>query len=1198
MRFLFVLFFLADFVFAASNAITVKNTSASTLVDRVVTISRPFVKDEICDYPQPYVTGIAASIWQVDHVNRWPVSATCASGSVKSATISWRNTYAGTSTVTVDFRSNSNPCSSGNQAACNAAALDEAGMLAYDGGTWQSSLIVTPNPAGTASVQTIDARTVLDSGAFEYYLRGPAITQVVAGDKTSARANDFGWSDWKHNRINTAGGGLILSTDTSITVLNGAKWATLPRPFTINIDSEHIQICYVSGNVLTVGTTNGASAACATTAGRGVNGTTATFHSFLTNGNWARLVEATPMYLASAAAGSATTLTLNDATSINSETILQVAGEQIRVCARSGNTLTVGTGAWGCAANATGRNWSGTNPYGNITSNSHLINTPVYNLTTGVDRWYDAPANEFKSLHPEIVLTFPKYSAGVTSVGVYYILWNDYLTAQQDQEYDVQVTIGASTVYTQTEIRHIAHTALRFPVYNQNDSQYWTGTAPGFLRINHNHTYLALTGAVQFDPTVTVNSTFTDSLLVNNFNTSGGQEPAWNGGNNDKCVADTKTTLNGSWSYVKGSLLRQLNTPGGRPDIGPLSLWDVSYLYGMALDTATSDSLEEMSKSMLSCMAQIPWFHRETSTGNFCDNGDYPANTSDKSCTGGNLSASAFGRFISIDLHPEACPMNQNTISTINDKFFASGPMSGNRFAVNTGAVSHISATFMPWLVTDDYFAYEITVRLGGAQFAASEFVTNSTSANPQERARSRQQDQGLMSHRDGTRQVAWSLRNWANSWFAARDSSPEKEYITSKINRNIAFWEGQYGLTTGNFYIPCPSPLAGQYNYSPWCFGNSLSNSPLTTTFPSEPYSGYLSEASHYSVVRNWNGESPWMRNYWLIAMADTDRKGFTNITPFRKYYTAGSQVQSILNPDWSFWFESYYRNPQTPCQPEGTDVSPNCASQSMTTNAAVWQYTSWANRKAAFTYPLSGPNVGGIPTNVASSTAETDMMSGYFQIAKAAIYLNQDADYSTTQLGKYARNVIDQNTRYKNNCANNPMWCPVINPTWTVTVTPGDTTVLFQGAPPSAGNCKISVSATVITNSDDSGDTACTYAGANLRHFTTGLTAATLYYYRITVNDKIRTYGTFTTTAAAGGATTVTLNLKAPAGYGTVADVVTEYGNTSSLGSSTTTSCASTCTVSVSGNAGRVIYYKNTWRNSTPTNLVSTTILSQMVQ
>ena len=176
--------------------------------------------------------------------------------------------------------------------------------------------------------------------------------------------------------------------------------------------------------------------------------------------------------------------------------------------------------------------------------------------------------------------------------------------------------------------------------------------------------------------------------------------------------------------------------------------------------------------------------------------------------------------------------------------------------------------------------------------------------------------------------------------------------------------------------------------------------------------------------------------------------------------------------------------------------------------------------------------------------------------------------------------------------------MWCPVINPTWDVTTTPGDTTVLISGAPPYAANCKILISAAIITNSDDSGDTACNYAGANLRHVTTGLTASTLYYYRITINDAVRYYGTFTTTSSAGGVATVTLRLKAPADYGTVNDVVTEYGNTTGLGTSVTTSCASTCTVNLSGNTGRVIYYKNTWRNSTPTNLISTSILSQMVQ
>lgn len=1190
MRFLLTLFLFSN-LYAISNSITVTNPSASSLTNRVKTISRPFVQDEICDYPQPYIAGVAATTWQSEHINRWPATATCPSGSVKKASISWVNTYSGLSNTDISFRNNTNPCSSGNQAACDAAALNKAGMLAYGGGTWAASITLVPNPSGTATAATFNARTVLDADRYEYYLRGPAVTQVIVGDKTSTRTDDFGWYDWRHNLMNT-NGGLILATDTAIPVLSGDKWATLPRPFIVAVDAEQISICFVSGNMLYVGTTNGSSTSCATTAGRGVNGSTASFHSFTANGNYLRLVD--QMYLtANFTSPSATTLTVNDASTISSPVVLQIGTEQVRVCNKSGNVLTVGVGSWGCAANVGGRNYNGASPYG---TNSNFWNSfmAVYNLNTETDRWIDAPNLTFKSLHPEAVLTFP---ASGSAVGVYFIIANDYLTSVQDAEYDVSISVGGSTVYTQNEIRHIARTSNRFPVYNQNDSMYWSGTAPGYLRINHNHSYLVQTGAISHTPFINVSANFTNSLLINDFPTSDRPEPAWNGGNNDKCVADTRTILTGAYNYVKGSMLRNIDTAGGRPDIGGRSLWDIAAIYSGTLNNTTGDSLEEMSYSMVNCFAQIPYWYRETSTSAWCNNGDYPANPLDKSCTGANLSASAFGRFLSIDLHPTATPFNQNTVTVMADRVIPIGVSTANLFRINAGAVSHLSSTFFPALVTDDYFTYEITTRLGGNMIHMNEFSGYFPTATTLDRTKYRHEDWGIQNRVDGVRRLAWSYRNWLISWYIARDGTPEKEYIASKINRNIAVLEGMYNQTNGNFYIPCPTPLGTSFDYSPWCYGRTFYalQSAINTTFPSEP-GGPWSTESQYSILRNWNGDSPWMRNYLLVALGEGDRLGFTTISSIRQYIAGGMLTQSILHPDWSFWFESYYRNPQTPCIPEGTDVSPNCSSQSMT-NGSQWQYNSWSNKKAAFTYPLGGPSVGGNPTGPAATSAESDMLSGYSQIAAAALALNKDSSFNT-YTGQKANDIFYQNLRFRNTCPDNPMWCYIPRPNWNITVTPGDTTALFTGAPPYTGACKILVSASRITNSDDAGDTTCTYAGNQLRHVTASLTASTTYYYRVTVNDVNRIYGTFTTTSSAGGAATVTLRLKSPAGYGTVNDVVTEYGNTTGLGTSVTTSCASTCTVNLSGNTGRVIYYKNTWRNSTPTNLISTSILSQMVQ
>lgn len=1166
-----------------SNNITAKSLAVETQTNRVYTITRPFVQDEICDYPKPFIDDNGATVWQAERINRWPVSSTCPSGSVKTATISWQSTYLQNNEYRIDFRNSTNPCSAGNQTACNNAALDEAGMLAYGGGTWTTDIRFTPNPSGSGSVRTFDARAALDAGNFTYRLRGPAVTEVIVADQTSSRTYDFGWMDWRHNRINTPGYGAIGAGDTSITILDGTKWATITTPFTIVIDSEHIGICYVSGNTLTVGTTNGASAACANVAGRGLNGSSAAAHSYGLYGNFARYLD--NIYLTADMDSYAMTFTVNDASSINTPTVLQIGSEQVRVCNRSGNTLTVGTTSWPCAANSSGRYWNGTSMYG-AESSYWVAYTPLYNLTVLSDRWYDAPTVLHKSIHPEAILRFPKDAA---SVGVAYVVNNEYLTSMQDQEYDVLITVNGSTVYGLTDLRHIPRTSHRYPVYNQNDSFYWSGTAPTFLRINHNKTYLSLTGAVNYDPSITVNSTFTNSILTENATTNGaGPEPAWNGGNNDHCVPDTKNTFAGTYYYVKGSVLRQINTPGGRPDIGPMSYWDLGYLYGMELNSSASDSLEEVSKSIVNCVSQIPVFHRETDTGLFCNNGDTPSDPT-KSCTGGNLAATAFNRFISIDLHPQATPINPSAVTNIADRWFYVGPVTSNRIVINTGAVSHMTSTFLPALLTGDYFAEEVTIRLGGNTFAMSEFPTYNSAEVTADRVKTRHEDWGWMSYRDGIRQVAWSLRNWANAWYIAKDSTPEKEYIARKINANIGKWEGQYNLTTGSFYTACPSPLGTQYDNSWWCLGRTFAGmeATLTTTFPAEPGQGYGAAVMNDQLV--WNIEAPWMRNYWLVALSDADRKGFTTIRPVRKHLASGMLTQATQVPNWSFWFESYFNLPQVPCRPEGTPVAPaTCAAQSMIVGSGQWQFNSWANRKAGFL-------TGGSPTGVPASSVETDLMSGYWHIAGAAIKANRDADYGSTYFGERARSIIISNLRYQT-YANNPMWAVLPWTNISPSVQIGDTTALITATLPYGGNCKITITP-AFSNSDDGLDSNCSIQGSRLQHTARSLSANTNYYYRITVNNQVRYYGKFTTAAPLGGAINVILPLTAPANYGTVADVVTEYGNSSSLGSSVTTSCSITCNVSIPANVGRVLFFRNTWRSSTPDNLVSSSIYSQMI-
>jgi len=113
-------------------------------------------------------------------------------GSVQHAIVSFTESFTADESKTLTFQNSANPCSNGNQAACDAAGLDEAEMLAFNSSAWGAS-IECETPDGNDTTRSASARTIIDDGNFEYWLRGPVVTEVIASDESSSRTYDFGW---------------------------------------------------------------------------------------------------------------------------------------------------------------------------------------------------------------------------------------------------------------------------------------------------------------------------------------------------------------------------------------------------------------------------------------------------------------------------------------------------------------------------------------------------------------------------------------------------------------------------------------------------------------------------------------------------------------------------------------------------------------------------------------------------------------------------------------------------------------------------------------------------------------------------------------------------------------------------------------------------------------------------------------------
>ena len=213
----FLLIFLSLPLLALDNSVRLYDASAATQTSQPRTIHRYFAQGEFPSgtYPKPRVTGSVPATWQVDVENTWP------DGSVMGAFISMPVSIAANGSVVVDFVRDSNPCHLGNLTTCQAAGLDQAGMLAFNGGTWDATLSGTAN----SITYSASARTILTTGALTYRLRGPVVTQVVIEDVSRPNpAFDFGW-EYTGGNWAAPSGNQFKSVHPLFTVSFYAGWA-------------------------------------------------------------------------------------------------------------------------------------------------------------------------------------------------------------------------------------------------------------------------------------------------------------------------------------------------------------------------------------------------------------------------------------------------------------------------------------------------------------------------------------------------------------------------------------------------------------------------------------------------------------------------------------------------------------------------------------------------------------------------------------------------------------------------------------------------------------------------------------------------------------------------------------------------------------------------------------------------------------
>lgn len=968
-----------------------KFISTETTVNRPFDIPKVFAKDEICGYPAPYIGGVLVTPWQSVVRSRYSASDTCPGGSVKSVSIQFQYSVTTGNSYQFDFRHNANASSAGDQAATDAASYNQAGILAR---AWEAKMVLTPYPASsTATAKTIDGRDFVTRGKFRYRKRGPVMTQIVIENTDTDRADDFGWRETSTARLME---NLEPSTDTSFRVL--ADWSGIARPFQVQLNFEIVMICYASYNgttgetTLTVGTTNGVSPACATNAGRGSNA----YNHYANEKREIVYLRNTSLYHASGFTSTSTgntSITVNDASAITDVTILKANWELLRICNKSGNTLTIGTAAWPCAANASGRAWWGTRYAGKVndadSGGNYVVNGGLDNWTTKTDVWTDAHNSRYKGLHAVIVLSIWNNWAAESIEWQIYNPWWDRL---QQQIYTASFErSGGITPVVITGVLHGIMSSWKYPdgpivgTYQGSplyiaDRKAWDGTAPGAGRYDHNFKYLRYTGVIPWDASVSVDATGIDHLVGStNYPHQDGTSYGWL--NSDKGAIPQV----GLWNNLNhrancAAVFKGLGSVGGRPDIAPAPQWQVAGLYAMNSNLSNADKWEEGFFGNAACNGYLPYTIWEPTTDkNFCNPTDTSATY--KSCAGTNLNTNAFGRPVSIDARPNFGMWDDQNNNGISDRILYVGMPSLNDWANVDGNAHWPLQNYLAFLIGGDYYHER------GLLDETARSLHYAASSPP-----SRKGSWGLPNWYNMSRPISWHLRNMLPGTFMQVNGSPEEEYLMSKIRNFVEKEEGRYNITDGMYYRPCAG--GGDISSTIWCYGRMTEMKGSTDNEFSVPGFGNVAswgwnDFGNSLQTKVFHVKSYWMDNFGLIAVGwglGMSGGQFDFFKPLFNRVYFRDVVERAINPVYGPYLNGEYRDPFIPCRPEGTVVSPNCSTQTFNTGEqrfyANYAYlrSSWnATALAKTSYDNDGDKQGGYSVIFSAAVMNAgDVISG----------------------------------------------------------------------------------------------------------------------------------------------------------------------------------------------------------------------------
>jgi len=361
------------------------------------------------------------------------------------------------------------------------------------------------------------------------------------------------------------------------------------------------------------------------------------------------------------------------------------------------------------------------------------VATSVIIKDHSIERLYDVGSDSHKSIRPIFIVTF---WPTINEYTVRFIAENTNTETLQDQNYNIDLSIGGTSRYQKTQVPHQAMSRWT-KKFASNSSIIQP------LSINNNIEYLVKTNAV---PYFDFNRQISEEQIAQDWD-------FW-----QKKLVDI---------YDIGFWQPAMSTGGGRPDIGLYPSWAVKWLF-------TGD-----------------WRHIEIATKQADLSASWPIHLregQDSRKFDFEEQISALGKVVSIA--PKARPThwtdrpNWHEIDE-NDKIAFITPQTNSIW--NPDNAHHPDLSSLQFLLIGDYFYLE-------QMLFSSAFVTGNNNAKGfnSKLGRGQTGSEGVL-YSGEVRGQAWAFRTRLNTFDILPDNFDEKRYF-NHINLNaIAAWEGLY---------------------------------------------------------------------------------------------------------------------------------------------------------------------------------------------------------------------------------------------------------------------------------------------------------------------------------------------------------------------------------------------------------------------